>query len=44
MNFMLDYMHASYYELTEQYDRALEQYGKIISELRPSYAPYQHDN
>lgn len=28
MNFMLDYMHASYYELTEQYDRALEQYGK----------------
>ena len=42
MNFMLDYMHASYYELTEQYDRALEQYGKIISELRPSYAPYQH--
>ena len=29
-------------ELTEQYDRALEQYGKIISELRPSYAPYQH--
>ena len=24
MNFMLDYMHASYYELTEQYDRALE--------------------
>lgn len=38
MNFMLDYMHASYYELTEQYDRALEQYGKIISELRPSYA------
>lgn len=42
MNFMLYYMYASYYELTGQYNLALEQYDKIIGELRPSYAPYQH--
>ena len=41
MNFMLYYMYASYYELTGQYNLALEQYDKIIGELRPSYAPYQ---
>lgn len=42
MNFILDHTYASYYELTEQYDKALEQYGKLINELHPSYAPYQH--
>lgn len=41
MNFVLDYLYASYYELTKQYDEALKQYGKLIDDLRPSYAPYQ---
>lgn len=41
MCFVLDYLYASYYELTKQYDEALKQYSKLIDDLHPSYAPYQ---
>lgn len=41
-NFMLDYLYANYYELTEQYNEALKQYSKLVADLRPSYVPYQH--
>lgn len=41
MHFVLDYLYASYYELTKQYDEALNQYSKLVDDLRPSYAPYQ---
>lgn len=41
MRFMLDYLYANYYELTEQYDEAMKQYAKLVDDLHPSYAPYQ---
>lgn len=42
MRFILDYLYASYYKLTEQYDKALEQYNNLVEDIHPSYAPNQH--
>ncbi len=42
MQFVLDYLYADYYKLTEQYDKALMQYDNLIQNVHPVYAPNQH--
>lgn len=42
MRFVLNYLYASYYKQSSQYDLALEKYSNLTKEINPAYSPNQH--
>ncbi len=42
MRFILNYLYASYYKQSSQYNLALEKYGNLIKEINPVNSPNQH--
>ncbi len=42
LSYILSFLHASYYELTQQYDLALQQYNLLTESIRPDYAPNRY--